>query len=244
MYNGLLQSSASLNIPELQAEPALYVLFSVNDSSQEMSLLSGWGVSHPDRVTIAEFYGGSERNLSFAAGQLGIFDGPGGLGGRDYSPLHRIELNEANALYVQRAIRQESVGMENGLFVQHAVRASELESRLRDALITSQSSSATSGVTTLFDPFALGTPKNEGSSDGGRAAEAEKLVESSQRGPDNSVIDEKIGVELTPPAFAEAGNAGYVPNLQPRAAAAFSSQLQSMAAEFRPHMMQNMLAKE
>ena len=179
-----------------------------------MTLMSGWGVSQADSVTMAELHGGSDRNLSFAAGEAGILDGPGGLSGRDYSPLHKVELNEANALYVQRAVRQESLGLDNGLFVQHAVRGSALESQVRDARISSQLNSATPGVTTLYDPFALGNPANPGMPGSVPTDDAEKSVDKSQPMPDDSRPTELNEASAPPTHQLQDNEAEYAPQFQ------------------------------
>ena len=243
LFNELKESAAALETPAIQAEPALYVLFSVNDSSNEMTLMSGWGVSQADSVTMAELHGGSDRNLSFAAGEAGILDGPGGLSGRDYSPLHKVELNEANALYVQRAVRQESLGLDNGLFVQHAVRGSALESQVRDARISSQLNSATPGVTTLYDPFALGNPANPGMPGSVLTDGAEKSVDKNQSMPDDSRPTEMTEASAPPIHQLQDNEAESAPQFQPRAATAFSSQLQNAAAEFHPYSKLSRLIK-
>ena len=243
LFNELKESAAALETPAIQAEPALYVLFSVNDSSNEMTLMSGWGVSQADSVTMAEMHNGSDRNLSFAAGQAGPLDGPGGLSGRDYSPLHKVELNETNALYVQRAVRQESLGLDNGLFVQHAVRGSALESQVRDARISSQLNSATPGVTTLYDPFALGNPANPGMPGSVQTDGAEKSVDTSQPMPDDSRPTEMTEASAPPTHHLLDNEAESAPQFQPRAATAFSSQLQNAAAEFHPYAKLSRLIK-
>jgi hypothetical protein len=66
------------------------------------------------------------------------------------------------ALYVQQAVRHQPITTDPSLWVQHAVRASQLESQIRSALIDAHNST-TVGYSTLFDPFALGAPFLAGS---------------------------------------------------------------------------------
>ena len=220
----------SVNIPDLQAESALYVLFSVNDASNEMSLHSGIGVSQTDSVATAELLGGFAGDLSFAAGEAGLLEGPGSLSGRDFSPLHHVELNQPNSLYVQRAVRHQSLGMDNGLFVQHAVRASQLESLSRDVRISSQLNSATPGVSTLFDPFALGAPSNPDVSLSGEVDAGEKPAATHHRAPGDSLADKPIEVIDTPMDQVQLNDTEIAPQLQLRAAVGFSSQLQRLGS--------------
>lgn len=65
-------------------------------------------------------------------------------------------------LYVQLAVRHQPISTDPSLWVQHAVRSSQLESQIRGASLEA-SNSATPGYSSLMDPFALGTPQPEGS---------------------------------------------------------------------------------
>ncbi len=233
-------------IPPIQATPALYVLPSVNDARNEMSLGSGLGIFQADSVTTAELVDAADPGLAFAAG---LQDGPGGLSGRDFSPLqplHRGVLDQPEALYVQRAVRHQPLAMDHTLHVQGAVRASQLESAARNARVDAYNS-ATPGMVTLFDPFALGAPWAEA----GRAIRAVDTVDDGKaeltqpsapgdaqiRDDDHmaSAQGSDLGDISTPP---ESG-----PPL-PRAAVGFSSQLQRLAADFRPRTPRQAAAQE
>ena len=116
-------------------EPAVHVLLSLSETQAERALLgSGAGLQVVDSVLAAELLGGGNQELSAAAGSA----------------------ENGDALFVQRAVRHQSLTTDADLFVQQAVRASALESAGRDVLVGSSSNSATPGVSTLFDPFALG----------------------------------------------------------------------------------------
>jgi VCBS repeat-containing protein len=116
-------------------EPAVHVLPSLSETQAESALLgSGAGIQMVDSVLTAELLGGGNQELSAAAGSAANGD----------------------ALFVQQAVRHQSLMTEADLFVQQAVRSSALESAGRDVLVGSSSNSATPGVSTLFDPFALG----------------------------------------------------------------------------------------
>lgn len=233
-------------IPPIQTTPALYVLPSVNDARNEMSLGSGLGIFQADSVTTAELVDAADPGLAFAAG---LQDGPGGLSGRDFSPLqplHRGVLDQPEALYVQRAVRHQPLAMDHTLHVQGAVRASQLESAARNARVDAYNS-ATPGMVTQFDPFALGAPWAEA----GRAIRAVDTVDDGKaeltqpsapgdaqiRHDDHmaSAQGSDLGDISTPP---ESG-----PPL-PRAAVGFSSQLQRLAADFRPRTPRQAAAQE
>ncbi|MGV8803355.1 MAG: Ig-like domain-containing protein, partial [Polaromonas sp.] len=203
----------------IQTDPALHVLISVNEARNEMSLRSGLGIFQADSVTTAELMGAVNPDLSFASG----------VAGRSGA------LDQSNALHVQHAVRHLPLVMNDTLHVQNSVRASQLESAARNAHVSAYHS-ATPGISTLFDPFALGapavgvkqgvaaddgkktTPKSSSSTDAGQAAHDEQVtgtLEKSQ--PDQPA--------QTKPATTRA-----------HAAAGFGSQLQRVAADFRPRL--------
>src|SRR5690606_9590829 len=66
-------------------------------------------------------------------------------------------------LYVQQAVRHQPMVMDSSLFVQHAVRASQLESLVRSAAVDAVNS-AMPGYDSLLDTFARDAPNGEASS--------------------------------------------------------------------------------
>lgn len=78
---------------------------------------------------------------------------------REPIPGEVVEMR--HALHVQHAVRHQPVTSEHGLFVQHAVRSSQLDAQLANAALNSQNS-ASSGYSSLLDPFALGAPQEGG----------------------------------------------------------------------------------
>ena len=112
---------------------ALYVENSVRASSAETSVRSGMGVFVTDGATFAEL--SSETASRLDSLKPAIFDG----------------------LFVQHAVRNESLVSDPTLFVQTSVRASQLEASARSVRINSVNS-ATPGVSTVLDPFANGAP--------------------------------------------------------------------------------------
>jgi len=199
-----------------------------------MSLRSGLGIYRADSVTTAELSGASDPGLAFAGGAQGE---PGELSGRDFSPLpalHRGVLDQPNALFVQHAVRHESLAMDHVLHVQAAVRASQLESAARNARVDAYHS-AIPGMVTLFDPFALGAPlagagRAIGAADAGDAeATPSSAPADSHAGHDGRAADAQGTQTRNLSAWSES------PPAQLRAAPGFSSQLRQVAAEFRPH---------
>ena len=222
------------NILPVHAEPALFVLQSVSDLRNEISLRSGLGHFQADSVTQAELLGSLDADNIFAGGAE---EGPGGLIGRDFSPLRPLYRNpqdQPNALYVQHSVRHEPLSMDSGLHVQNAVRASQLESAARNARVNSFNS-ATTGFETLVDPFALGAPLlfqkalAPGEADRAKTAANSAMPQDSQ---ESRAVDASPGYS----APVRPGDAGFfVPMPRHRAAPGFSSQLHRVAAEMRPH---------
>ncbi len=211
------------------ADPALHVLFSVSDANSEIDLRGDRGLFQTDSATAAELTGALRTDLSFAEGNQ---FGSRGLGGTRNNDAPRT----TNALYVQQAVRHQSLGLEQGLFVHDAVRSSQLESLARSIRIESFSS-AVPGVATLLDGFALGS--------------AAALIETQQVG--EGKLTERVQVADTPSGKAETAqehaNRGNVaaealPASVPldsnasvrRGADSFATQLRRNAVGFKPRM--------
>ena len=142
--------SVSMPRPVFSNDPALHVLYSINDIRIDTGLRSGLGIFQTDSVTMAEL-------LSEQAFALDNLTAPRGLDGVDDSHLRGNGIGSQNALFVQHAVRHEALVSEVGLFVQNAVRASQLESLARNIKVDTFNS-AVPGVGTLLDAFALGSP--------------------------------------------------------------------------------------
>ena len=234
-------NSPTVAIAPIQSESALHVLLSVDDARNEISMRSGLGLFQTDHATAAELLGGLNFDGAFAAG---VQDGPGSLSGRDFSPLHplyRGVLDQPNALYIQHAVRHESLAMDNGLHVQTEVRASQLESAARNVRISSFNS-ATPGVVSLLDPFALGTPSFAAGMPAAGDAVTGKAAVSSLAAED-LYVTRMVEAPVADAILARVTDAGIAPTLQHRAAPGFSMQLHRVAAEMRPHAAQISLLK-
>ena len=136
------------------------------------------------------------------------------------------------ALHVQHAVRHQPVTSEHGLFVQHAVRGSQLEARVRDAAINAQTNSAALGVSTLFDAFALGNPGSQGPD---RSTSQVSAADSSSISPALQAADKdeqrsEVRTAGSDAASAQPAEKAVVPN-QPRTSAGFRSQLEKMARD-------------
>jgi hypothetical protein len=137
------------------------------------------------------------------------------------------ELSPSNALYVQSAVRHEPLPFNQVLFVQAAVRASQLESAARNARVDSVNT-ATPGVVSLLDPFALGAPTVQSDSANSAAENGKNAPQKTSDAPAGH--DNVVTLE---PADATADAADRITAV-PRAAASFASQLQGVATRMRP----------
>jgi large repetitive protein len=126
-------------------------------------------------------------------------------------------------LYVQLAVRHQPISTDPSLWVQHAVRSSQLESQIRAAYIEAENSAAP-GNSSLIDPFALGAPRPEGSPV--RVAEAD-VPDNRQEAVAKTVSDP---VQAPETVKAEAQTADK-PVVKPQAAAGLRNQLQRFAKD-------------
>ena len=126
-------------------------------------------------------------------------------------------------LYVQLAVRHQPISTDPSLWVQHAVRSSQLESQLRAAYIEADNSAAP-GNSTLVDPFALGAPKPGDSPI--KVAEAE-VPENRQE-----AVAKAVSAPLAAPEAVKASvESADKPVDKPRAAAGLRNQLQRYAKD-------------
>ncbi|MBU4323969.1 MAG: tandem-95 repeat protein, partial [Gammaproteobacteria bacterium] len=135
---------------------ALHVLYAVSEASNERGMFtSSLGSAGLDAALMGEAMSQPPDSLMFDSStwvdQVGLIKeaGPG-----------EVQM-VAPALHVQHAVRHQPIVTEQGLFVQHAVRASQMESRLRNAIVDAHNS-ATAGYGSLLDSFAQGASKPDG----------------------------------------------------------------------------------
>ncbi len=112
----------------------LFVTHSVRESQNQIAQNSALGVFNADAPTLAEL-----NNFTFDLKGLPIGMDPN--------------------LFVQHAIHGQDLVFAPNVFVQNAVRQSQMESTARNIGVTSFNS-ATSGVTSLMSPFNLGSPND------------------------------------------------------------------------------------
>jgi hypothetical protein len=211
------------------ADPALHVLFSLSEANSDIDLRGDRGLFQTDGATQAELTGGLRTDLTFAEGNQ---FGSRGLGGTRNNDAPRA----TNALYVQQAVRYQSLGLENGLFVHDAVHTSQLESLARSIRIESFNS-AVPGVSTLLDSFALGAPAvstevRVSEADGQRPsttamALTDKAV-SEEPPAENAVARQTSSAEIKAKT-----------TVQSRGADSFATQLRRSAIGFRPRATQS-----
>jgi hypothetical protein len=220
-------------LPEFTAlaNPALHVLFSVGDARSESELRAGLGLFETDSVTSAELLDGLAVDLAYAEGNQA---GSKGLGGYDRHSQRPAISNTPNSLFVQHAVRHQVLGQEHSLFVQDSVRSSQLESLARNLRVASFNS-ATSGVSTLFDPFALGAPVA-----GGLIAASDVEIQKSEvllpEIKTGSEPDREVGFTAPGKPAPQTETPTRLPLR--RAAEGFGAQLQRSATSFRPRMVQ------
>ncbi|HMN93382.1 MAG TPA: Ig-like domain-containing protein, partial [Hydrogenophaga sp.] len=213
----------------IATEPALHVLYAVGSSSAERALagsaLGGFQTSAPLR---GEALGQVPDALLFdSAGQ--------GNGPALIRELGRGEVQTIrHALHVQHAVRHVAVTAEDGLFVQKAVRASQLESAVRNAVLDAHQS-ATPGFDTLLDPFGLGSPRPVVAAETAVLADSSPVMASAEvpsAAPTGEAAEAMAeGVDNTSVA-ADAADAVQQAEAGLRASAqGFRTQLQRMAAD-------------
>jgi hypothetical protein len=144
-----------------------------------------------------------------------------------------------HALHVQHAVRHMPVTSDHGLFVQRMVRASQLESAVRNAVLDAHQS-ATPGRASLFDAFELGAPRPMPSD---AAAPAEPPRESQpapakpvQTKPAEAVTAAEPASEAVAaePGAADTPVAEEKTVARPTGAQGFRAQLQRVAADRLP----------
>jgi hypothetical protein len=112
----------------------LFVIHSVRESAMRIAQSSNFGVFNVDAPTRGEL-----DNLTY--------------------DLKGLPVGMDPTLFVQHAVRSLPITQEPRLFVQNAVRQSQLESTMRNIGVTSFNT-ATTGVSTLFSAFDLGSPND------------------------------------------------------------------------------------
>ncbi len=112
----------------------LFVIHSVRESAMRIAQNSNFGVFNVDAPTRGEL-----DNLTY--------------------DLKGLPVGMDPTLFVQHAVRSLPITQEPRLFVQNAVRQSQLESTMRNVGVGSYNT-ATSGISSLFSPFDLGSPND------------------------------------------------------------------------------------
>ena len=215
----------SPRVPAVLSVPSpLYVFKEVGSSQAVQSLALSGANGMLDAASLAE--------LEAKVPEALLFPGEGGdLTVREHGYGEVIGINPA--LHVQHAVRHQPVTSEHGLFVQHVVRSSQLEARMRDASIASQTNSAAVGVSTLFDAFALGTPHPELVAQAAQNASAEEPTQASSS---TAEVAPQAAEKPVSDAAVDSVENKAVLETQPtirahRAAAGFGSQLERAARD-------------
>ncbi|MBL8387903.1 MAG: tandem-95 repeat protein, partial [Hydrogenophaga sp.] len=208
------QAPVSLPTPE---PAALHVLYAVADSHSESGLTSSLldGGAQAGVALVGEAQAQLPDSLLFANNTHG--ENIALIRERGRGELQPVRPD----LYVQLAVRHQPISTDPSLWVQHAVRASQLESMVRGASLESNNS-ATPGYSTMIDPFALGAPR-PGTADV-KVAEVEvkdKAQEvAAKPAPEPVVKPEAVKAEVADKAIEK-----------PRAAVGLRNQLQRFAKD-------------
>ena len=230
-FNASSTEESRTNVPGFTtvAEPALHVLFSLSEVTSQIELRGDRGVFQTDGATSAELAGGLRDDLTFAEGNQ---FGSRGLGGTRSNDAPRV----TSALFVQQAVRHQSLGLEQGLFVHEAVRSSQLEALARSIRIDSFNS-AVPGVASLLDGFALGSavPLIEGQQISEVSPAASTRVAAAQDEVGESATDQLArsseAAEVLPVTASLGARAPAS-----RGADSFATQLRRNADGFKPRM--------
>ena len=209
--------------PIITTDPALHVLYSVNDVRVDTGLRIGLGIFQTDSATLAEL--SSEQALL-----IDTLTAPRGFEGLDDSHLRGNGIGTVNALFVQHAVRHEALVSEAGLFVQNSVRSSQFESLARNIRVDSFNS-AIPGVGTLLDPFAIGSPS---ATPAGEAANSDRqaIPTLSIEKPTDVPTAKEMQV-AKPGEIDKTSNDSSDRQVKRRAADGFATQLRQNAATFR-----------
>ena len=209
--------------PIITTDPALHVLYSVNDVRVDTGLRAGLGIFQTDSATLAEL--SSEQALL-----IDTLTAPRGFDGLDDSHLRGNGIGMINALFVQHAVRHEALVSEAGLFVQNSVRSSQFESLARNIRVDSFNS-AIPGVGTLLDPFAIGAPPAAAAREAARSERQSTATPGIEKLADMLATKE---VEVTKPGGVDKTlDDNQTRQTKRRAADGFGAQLRRNASTFR-----------
>ena len=209
--------------PIITTDPALHVLYSVNDVRVDTGLRAGLGIFQTDSATLAEL--SSEQALL-----IDTLTAPRGFDGLDDSHLRGNGIGMVNALFVQHAVRHEALVSEAGLFVQNSVRSSQFESLARNIRVDSFNS-AIPGVGTLLDPFAIGAPSAAAVNEAARSERQSTATPGIEKPADVPATKE---VEVAKPGrFDKTFDDNQTRQVKRRAADGFGAQLRRNASTFR-----------
>ena len=196
---------------------ALHVLFAVGGASAERTLFaSPVGEMQGGEPLMGEAMAQVPDSLLFDSSTRGAEQGL--IRERAFGEMQSFQ----PALYVQSAVRHQPITTDPSLWVQHAVRSSQLESQLR-AAADNASNSATPGYNTLIDPFALGAPKPEGS--------PVKVAEIEAPEARQEAVAAVVQPEAQEQVVKNAADPAEKPVEKPRAAAGLRSQLERFAKD-------------
>jgi large repetitive protein len=195
---------------------ALHVLYAVAGASGEQGLASSpLGTLQASAPLLGEAMAQLPDSLLFESNSRGEHIGL--IRELGYGEVQVVR----PSLYVQHAVRHQPISTDPSLWVQHAVRSSQLESMLRSASLDANNS-ATVGVSTLIDPFALGAPQPEG---------PVKLAEVETPEPRQEAVAKAVPVEAAPQEPVKVAPVQEKVVEKPRAAAGLRNQLQQFAKD-------------
>jgi hypothetical protein len=210
----------------IATDPALHVLYAVGSSSTERALAgSALGAFQASAPLLAEAMGQVPDSLLFSG--TGDGDSPALI-----RELGRGEVQTVDhSLHVQHAVRHLPVTSDHGLFVQKVVRAAQLESAVRGAVLDAHQS-ATPGFESLLDPFGLGSPRPTDAAEKTSLSPAEAPEKADQAVQKAHVVTESTHAAVDTSVFIESADVPQQEDpIQPAVAQGFRLQLQRMATD-------------
>ncbi|MBA4264331.1 MAG: hypothetical protein C0453_04555, partial [Comamonadaceae bacterium] len=198
----------------------LHVLVAVGESSQSQ-FLAGAGLAgiQANAPLLGEAQSQTPDSLLF------VQTGGNHLGGMGAEPGLGDVRQVTHALHVQHAVRHQPIVSDIGLYVQQAVRASQLEAAVRNAVLDAHHT-ATPGFDTLMDPFAMGAPRPDVPAEqANEPAAAPEPKAAEEQGSEGNPGSDQVAAETETPVPVESSR------LQPRAALGFRAQLQGLSKD-------------
>ena len=242
---GELLESNTLNPTEIlpRANTGLHVQQTVSSTLLMASNNPGMRVGEVDAATAAELMGamGSDLFVVMDSAQ----SEPTNLTNVRKHSGKGLEIKQSQALFVNQAVHHVALTNDHLTLVHYAVRSSQLDAAARAAMAQVASNSAVVGVSTLFDPFALGAPRGVdvqlGANSSVPTTATPNATSSDSKGVPSLALDASPtdGVER----IVMLPKSEKLALISPRAVSGFSNQIKRNAAEFKPRRIESSITQ-